>query len=188
MGRSTRRNPEVTHPVGHPGAKDPSVVMARDQTAEVHDPFRGRGHDPDDTVCSGCGAVIRDQHWMMDPARKELLLSAGTPHQGVCPACRKAAERLPEGIVTLRGDYWPQHRDEIVHLIRNQEAEAQPDNPLERIIDLREEEGCLIVETTNAKLAQKIGRSLKKAHQGHVEYHWGDEGDRLTRVGWERNA
>lgn len=187
MGRSIRRNPQVTHPVGHPGAKDPSVVMARDQTAETHDPSRGRGHYPDDTVCSGCGAVMRDQHWIIDEPRKELLLSAGTPHQVVCPACRKATERLPEGIVTLRGDYWPQHRDEIMHLIRNQADEAQPDNPLERIIDLREEEGCLVVETTNAKLAQKIGRSLKKAHQGHVEYHWGDR-DRLARVEWERNV
>jgi hypothetical protein len=166
---------------------DPSVVMARDQTNEVHDPFQGRGHHPDDTVCSGCGAVMRDQHWVIDPDRAELLLSAGTPHQVLCPACQQAAERLPEGILTLRGDYWPQHRDEILHLIRNQAAEGQPDNPLERILNLREEGNCLIVETTNAKLAQKIGRSLKKAHQGHLKYQWGDE-NRLARVNWERNA
>ena len=185
MGHSVRRNPDLTHPVGHSGSKDPTVVMTRDQSADVDDPTAVRGHYPDDTVCSQCGAVVHHQRWTLDESRKAVLLAAGTPHQVICPACRSAKDCLPQGILTLRGGYWPRHRDEIVNLIRNEEADSLRDNPLGRIIDLREEEGCLVVETSNEKLAQKIGRSLHKAHKGETQYHWGDR-NQLVRVDWER--
>lgn len=186
MGRSIHRDSDVTHPAGHPGSKDPSVVMARDQTSEVHVPLRGRGHDPDGTVCSECAAVVRDQHWTVDEAQSAVLKAAGTPHQVVCPACWRASGRQPAGILTLRGSYWPEHREDILHLIRNQAEEARPDNPLERVIDVREEDGCLVVDTTNAKLAQKIGRSVEKAHKGEIDYNWGDR-EPFVRVEWVRD-
>lgn len=185
MGHSTHRNPEVTHPFGHPGAKDPSVVMARDQAEDVHGPSQARGHYTDGTVCSGCGSVVAGRRWTLDPLRARLLVSAGTPDQVVCPVCRKEAE-LPAGILTLRGDYWLCHRDEILNLIRNEGDEARRDNPLERILALREEKGGLVVETTNEKLAQKIGRSVEKAHKGQIRYRWGN-GNPLVRVDWERS-
>ncbi|MGV3721332.1 MAG: BCAM0308 family protein [Actinomycetota bacterium] len=159
--------------------------MTRDQTGYEHDPLSTRQHYADDTVCTGCGAVARSQRWTLDAPRAEMLLATGASEQALCPACLKSEERLPGGILTLRGDYWPRHRDDILNLIRNQEEEARQDNPLERILSLREENGSVIVETTNEKLAQKIGRSIAKAHHGHIEYQWGD-GNRLVRVNWER--
>lgn len=187
MARSIPRNPEASHPLGHSGTKDPSVAMTRDQTGKEDDPSRVRQHYADDTVCTGCGAVVRNQRWTMDVPRAEALVGAGASEQVLCPACKKAKERLPEGILTLRGDYWPRHREDILNLIRNQEAEAREDNPLERILALREEGDSLIVETTNEKLAQKIGRSIEKAHKGQIEYQWGD-GNQLVRVNWERSS
>lgn len=180
------RNPEVSHPVGRVGTQDPSVAMARDQTALEDDPTRVRRHLPDDTVCARCGSVVEHQRWTLDPARAELLVAAGTPQVVTCPACRMSDEHLPEGIVTLRGSYWPRHRDMILNQIRHEEEEARQDNPLERILSVREEDGCLVLETTNEKLAQKLGRALEKAHKGDTRYHWSD-GNPLVRVDWERN-
>jgi len=160
--------------------------MTRDQAGDEHDASRVRQHLPDDTVCPGCGAVVRRQRWTLDVPRAEVLVATGASEQALCPACRKSEERLPGGILTLRGNYWPRHRNDILNLIRNHEEEARQDNPLERILSLREEDGALLIETTNEKLAQKIGRSIAKTHQGQIDYQWGD-GNRLARVDWERS-
>ena len=111
---------------------------------------------------------------------------AATAHAVICPACKKIAEGYPEGIVTLRGDYWPQHEEEILNLIRNEERRAMAVNPLERIMDIRHEGDALVVETTNEKLAQRIGHRIDKTHSGHVEYKWSRD-NHLLRVYWERS-
>jgi NMD protein affecting ribosome stability and mRNA decay len=131
--------------------------------------------------------VFQNQHWTLDEKKRDLLVSSGAANPIVCPACRKIASHDPHGIVTLRGDYWPQHREDILNLIRNEEARGMAANPLERIIDIREEEDALIIETTNEKLAQRLGRSIHNAHKGAVEYKWPD-GNRLVRVEWERSS
>ena len=43
-----------------------------------------------------------------------------------------------------------------------------------------------MVVYTNEKLAQKIGRALKKAYDGRVEYKWPEDG-KLIRVNWRRD-
>jgi hypothetical protein len=52
------------------------------------------------------------------------------------------------------------HREEILHLIYNEEERAKGFNPLERIVEMTESDGGMVVTTTNEKLAQHIGRRL----------------------------
>jgi NMD protein affecting ribosome stability and mRNA decay len=160
-------------------------VLPRHDIHDFDDPYLPTEHLPDDTVCKGCDAVYRQQRWVRDAALRELLLSAGTPSQALCPACRKIEERSPDGVLVLRGAYWPAHRSEILHLVRNEVAQASRKNPLGSLLGIHEEDCELVIETTNAKLAQRLGRSLEKAHHGQAEYHWSEE-DRLLRVEWER--
>ena len=138
-------------------------------------------------VCSRCDAVLEHGSWRMDAGQKHLLLSCGAAQEVVCPACQQVGAHLPEGIVTLRGAFLREHQVEILHLIRNEADEALADHPLERIIEIHAGEGELLVETTSHQLAQRIGRSLYRAYQGDLDYHWGDGSDR-TRVDWERGA
>lgn len=187
MGHSFSKNDHVTHPRNRPGAKDPTVAMTRDQFADVDDPRAQRAHLPEYTVCSECDAVVQEGLWTMDHGRKHLLLSSGAAREVVCPACQQVHERLPEGVLTLRGDFLREHVVEIVHLIQNEAAEALADNPLERIIDIRTGEEELVVETTNEKLAQRIGRAIYRAYKGDLDYHWGDK-NHLARVDWARSA
>jgi len=186
MGKSSAKNPMVNHPMGNPGNPNPRSVAPRDAINDWHDPYLVDGHPPDGTVCSQCGAVYHNQHWNWDDRRRDTLVAAGTTNTIVCPACRKIQGQDPHGIVTLSGDYWPQHREEILNLIRNEEARGTSTNPLERIMDIREEDGSLIIETTNEKLAQKIGRAVHGAHNGDLEYQW-PENNRLARVNWQRS-
>ena len=185
MGKSINLDPAATNPHVGPRVGNPRAVKPRNAIEDGADPYLPEGHYRDGTVCTQCGAVYQNQHWTLDPRKRDTLVAAGTPHQIVCPGCTKVNERNPSGVVTLRGDYWADHREDILNLIHNEEARGVHTNPLERIIEIREEEGCLVIETTNEKLAQRIGRSVGNAHKGHVQYKWPD-GDRLVRVEWER--
>jgi hypothetical protein len=43
--------------------------------------------------------------------------------------------------------------------------------------------GKIEIATTNEKLAQRLGRALKKAFHGDVTYHWSHD-TKLVRVEW----
>lgn len=186
MGKSTHKNPMVTNPIANPSVDNPRVVQPRDYIHDFGDPYIPDQHEPDGTVCTRCGAVYVNQHWTLDEKQRALMIAGAATNEVVCPGCKKVAERNPQGIVTLSGDYWPHHREEILNLIRNEESRALGTNPLERIIDIREEGGELIIETTNEKLAQRIGRHIDKAHSGRIDYRWSND-NHLVRVYWSRS-
>jgi hypothetical protein len=77
------------------------------------------------------------------------------------------------------------HQEEIVHLIRNEEERAKGMNPLERIVELTESGEGIVVTTTNEKLAQRIGRTLKSTYQGQTTYRWSEP--KFLSVEWERS-
>jgi NMD protein affecting ribosome stability and mRNA decay len=104
----------------------------------------------------------------------------------VCPACQKIRHGYFEGEVTLAsGSFLTEHKEEILNLIHNEEDRAKGINPLERILSITEEKGKILVQTTNEKLTQRIGRLLEKAYQGKTEYHWSED-TKLLRVTWAR--
>jgi hypothetical protein len=186
MGKSFSKSPTINAPVNNPGIRDPRVVLPRDQIQDWHDPYIPDGHYPDGTVCTGCGAVYNKQHWNWDDRKRELLVNSGAANEVCCPACRQLAGRDPQGVVTLRGDYWPKHREEIMNLVHNEEGRGTHVNPLERVMSVEEQDGALVIQTTTEKLAQRIGRAIHKAHKGEVEYKFG-ETNQVARVYWERS-
>ncbi len=58
-------------------------------------------------------------------------------------------------------------------------------NPLERIIRVAREGDELVIETTEQKLAEHLGRALHKSHQGELKVSWTEEHS-VCRVTWER--
>ena len=57
-------------------------------------------------------------------------------------------------------------------------------NPLEQIMRMDAADGGWRVETTTEKLAQRLGRSIKKAKGGTLAYKWGHN-NKFVRVVWE---
>lgn len=139
-------------------------------------------------VCPRCHAIRRNKRWHLDEKEyAELTRKGGAAAAERCPACRKIADGFPSGVVLLRGGYLRDHRDEILKLARNEEKRAMGFNPLERIISIKEESGKLEIATTDEKLAQRIGREVRKACRGTVEYKWSAD-CKLLRVNWAREA
>jgi NMD protein affecting ribosome stability and mRNA decay len=139
-------------------------------------------------VCTECHAIRRNKRWHLDEKEYATLRKKkGAVVLERCPACRKIADGFPSGVVLLRGGYLLEHRDEILKLVRNEEKRAAGINPLERIISVTEENGRMEIATTDEKLAQRIGRELRKALRGTVQYKWSED-SKLLRVNWARDA
>lgn len=143
-----------------------------------HDPYQARHKLPEPTVCPDCGAVFHGGRWQW------LARPAGA-HEASCPACQRSRDRMPAGYVSVSGDFFDSHRDELLHLVRNEEARAKAEHPLKRILDIADENGGALVTTTDIHLARGIGEALHHAYQGELEYHYNEQ-ENLLRVAWQR--
>src|SRR5574341_416832 len=116
--------------------------------------------DPKGVIqCSGCGAFHYRRHWTLNPPGG--FSTQIHTHPVFCPACRKIQDRFPGGELTLHG-VEAEDRGEIARILRNEEERARQKNPLERIMRVDAANGGWRVETTTEKLAQRLGRSIKK--------------------------
>ena len=145
---------------------------------ERQDVYRNRGKYHEPTVCADCGALFEGGRWSWGKA------PAGAA-RAVCPACRRIADRFPAGRVELSGDFYRDHRDEILNLVRNAEAAEKAERPMERIMAIADEAGRALVTTTGIHVARRIGESLARSYQGEMDYRYGD-GEDSIRVVWAR--
>lgn len=150
------------------------------------DPYLRRGVKAKVGICGGCRAVYRNKRWYADEELSNAVRNDAGAAQMICPACLKIRDNFPGGIITLKGEYVLAHKQDILNLIKNEEERARGFNPLERVMSIKENGyGSVIVSTTNEKLAQRLGRAIKKAFHGEVAYHWSHD-NKLVRVEWVR--
>jgi NMD protein affecting ribosome stability and mRNA decay len=136
-------------------------------------------------LCQNCHAVYRHKRWQPEPA-DGTETAHGTEIQMVtCPACQKIAEHYPEGIVTLSGNYLWRHEAEIRNMLNNEAERVMAKNPIARIMQMEKSGENLVIETTEQKLAEHLGRTLNRAHHGDLQVAWSGS-PRVCRVNWER--
>ncbi|MCS6927551.1 MAG: BCAM0308 family protein [Candidatus Binatia bacterium] len=152
---------------------------------DANDPYAPRIDPGEVAVCGQCHALYQRRHWFFDAEAYFRETMQPTTRIVICPACQKIRDRYAEGQVTLRASpFLTAHKEEILHLLRNEEERAKGINPLERIIEITESEDGIIVTTTNEKLAQRLGRTLKSTYQGETTYHWSEP--KFLSVTWHR--
>ena len=113
-----------THP---PGFK----LVRREQLLQeaVHDAYKSKGKLPEPTVCPDCGAVYHAGHW-------QWLDKAQGCTSDYCPACHRIRDHFPAGYVSLSGDFFASHEQEVLQQIRHHEAKEKASHPLQRIMDI----------------------------------------------------
>ena len=138
-------------------------------------------------VCKQCGAIYANRRWTTQHAASNKKHQHWRPAQmTVCPACKQASSGEPRGFVYLDGAFVVGHLTEIENLIVNEARRAGEDNPLARILELRERDGHkLTVTTTTEHLAQRLGHAVAKAFGGDVQYNFSHE-NKVARVSWQR--
>lgn len=154
--------------------------MKRDELRDelVHDRYKSKRKLPAPTRCPQCGAVYHDGRWTWKTAPPGA-------NEALCPACHRTRDRFPAGYVTLKGNFPVAHRDEILHLARNREAQVKAEHPLERIMAIADVEDGVLITTTGTHLARGIGEALHSACKGELEYHYNKD-ENLLRVLWTR--
>ena len=145
---------------------------------ERHDTYKSSGKLHEPTACSGCGAVFLEGRWSWAAAPRGS-------QKVVCPACQRIADRFPAGRIEIGGVFFKDHREEILHLVRNVEAAEKKERPLERIMAIADDGSKTIVTTTGIHVARRIGESLSHSYQGEFDFHYGD-GEDSIRVAWSR--
>jgi len=155
--------------------------VRRDRTLRErkHDPYRSQRKPHGPAACRECGAVFHSGRWERPTRGVEVKASA------ICPSCQRVREHNPAGVVTLGGDFLAAHREEILGLIRNEEARRVVDRPLQRIMNISDDAEGMRVETTDSHLARSLGDSLHAAYGGDLAYHY-EKDDTLLRVHWSR--
>jgi NMD protein affecting ribosome stability and mRNA decay len=152
------------------------------RSSDVYLPKRGT---KEPALCKECGALYRNKRWSVDDAELKMAKAESRLNPVTCPACRRMADNNPAGIVTFSGDYFNEHKNDILNAIKHIETKSRVKNPLGRIMKICEEKKILTILTTEDKLAQKLGREIFKAHRGELHYRWNHE-ESLVRVTWSR--
>jgi NMD protein affecting ribosome stability and mRNA decay len=144
-----------------------------------HDVYRLEKKLPEPSKCIECGVVFTEGRWSWAevPAVEKTT---------TCPACQRIADNVPAGILTLRGSFLEEHREEVIGLIRNVEALEKGEHPLERIMTLDDSADGLEVRTTGVHVARRIGDALGRSYQGDLSFTYGD-GEKTIQVSWRRD-
>lgn len=167
--------------------------MKRGQTSQsgTHSGARRWGHAQDDqridpykrpqklaepTVCPQCGAVYLHGRWQWSQRPKEA-------EETLCQACLRTNDHYPAGVVTLSGTLAGQKKTEILHLARHQEEAEKTEHPMNRIIEVVEAPGEIVINTTDVHLPRRIGEAIHRAFHGTLDMHF-DEKAHFVRVTW----
>lgn len=156
------------------------------------DPYLSMTNPADMSICFDCESVYHDKRWIMiedfarvnpDVDAHEMVNEA--KHFAVCPACHKIADGFVGGYVTMEGEFFMSHKEEVLNAIRNKEMRVMHSNPLSKVMAINEDDRKVVISTTTGKLARSIGSQLGKSFHGDVTYKWGGY-DGATRVYWSR--
>jgi len=143
-----------------------------------HDPYHSKRKQKEPAVCTGCGAVLHKGRWVWGEV-------AEAAHETLCPACHRISDRVPAAFLTLQGEFFEEHREEIMHLVENYEQRERQDHPLKRIMGMEELEDGTEITMTDAHLAHGIGEALRRAYDGELDSQYAKE-DIMLRVHWAR--
>lgn len=149
------------------------------------DPYLAETGLKEPALCQGCEAIYRNKRWQLAPDEVKAMQNDPKIQWVTCPACLKIAEHYPEGIVTLSGDYLWRHEAEIRNILNNEAERVMAKNPIARIMQIETNGESLVIETTEQKLAEHLGRTLNRAHSGDLQVAWSGS-PRVCRVNWER--
>lgn len=144
------------------------------------DPYDVPERLPEPSTCEDCGACYHDGRWTWD------IPGPGEANMVVCPACQRIRDDYAGGELELSGDFLAEHRDEIDGLIKNAEAAETAEHPLHRIMQIREQDdGHLLIRTTDIHLPRRIGEALNSAYEGEFDFQY-LPGEQRIRASWSR--
>lgn len=159
----------------------PHTPHRRDRMLQehIHDTYKLRGKLSEPTRCPQCKAVYHKGRWSWTSE------APADAHEELCSACHRVNDNYPAGEITLAGEFVGAHKEEIKGLARHIEQLENSEHPMNRIIDVRDQEDGLLITTTDVHLPNRIAEAIQSAWNGELETHFDDEGY-FTSIVWRR--
>ncbi|SMO49110.1 BCAM0308 family protein [Fodinibius sediminis] len=141
------------------------------------DPYREQMKYKEPARCTGCSALFINGRWSWEDTNEAAS-------EALCPACRRIEDHYPAGIVEVGGSFFEDHRFEIMHMVQNIARVESEEHPLERIMNVEDNEESTVVNTTGMHLARRIGHALEQAYDGELDISY--DAENYVRVSWSR--
>jgi NMD3 family protein len=149
-----------------------------ERLTDTEDSYRIEAKLPDPARCPKCKAGYLKGRWTWRRVPEEAVAH-------LCPACQRIADGLPAGYVTLRGDFLPKHRAEVLNIVMARAARAKEEHPLQRIMAVEKTAEGTLVTTTDTHLARGIAQALHEAFKGVISLKY-SKAENLLRATWTR--
>jgi hypothetical protein len=146
-----------------------------------HDPYKARAKSAGPAICPQCGACFDAGRWFW-----AKMAPAGAASE-VCPACHRVSDRFPAGEIRIGGDFALAHKEEILNLARNSQAQEAGEHPMSRIMAIAQDENEFVITTTDIHLPRVIGNALERAFKQRAEFTYAPE-EHFVRVKWARGS
>lgn len=162
---------------------DNSRFGRKDRLAEQkrHDTYQHKRKWTSPSVCKNCGVLYKDGRWQWAETHEKV-------EETTCPACQRIKDDYPAGRVFLSGNFFNDHYEELMNMIRNEERLEKGEHPMERIMQIRKDPdnpGQTLITTTGIHMARRIGDKLYYAYEGDLDYHYEDD-EKYMMVTWNR--
>lgn len=146
-----------------------------------HDPYSNGKKFPEGTRCPECGCVYINNRWSWPSYETEV-----PREEHLCPACRRIRDDYPAGELFLSGNYFREHKEQILNLINNILKEEHARSPLKRLVRIEDRGDLMYLTFTDDHVTRRVGEAIHKAHKGELEINYSEE-DRFVRIHWKRN-
>lgn len=164
------------------GGKDTDIARQgrRDRLIREmdHDPYHSKKKHTEPTICPDCNAVFHEGRWQWGEA------GAGAA-ESLCPACERIRDRVPAGFLTISGEFYGQHAEEIDNLIGNIEEKEKTEHPLERIMHKEEDGDDTVYTFTSPHLTRAAGEAIERAYDGELDFQYAPD-EWMLRAHWKR--
>ncbi len=134
-------------------------------------------------ICPGCKAVSEKKRWAIRPELYALYEKDKTAEKMLCPGCERVKDKRVDGWVELNGKILKSKAKELRSMIDNIAAYARTDDPVHRIISIKEGTGKWDIETTSEWLAETIGKAIERQYRGDLKLHFNHD-EEFVRVYW----
>src|SRR5690606_32709856 len=131
---------------------------------KVNDPYMTTAKPASPAVCQECRVVFDSGRWQWMGETPE---NASTM---LCPACLRIRDRVPAGILTLDGDFFQAHREEIINLMHNKVESEKSRHPMKRLMAIDfQDDGKAVVTFTDMHLPRGVGEAIARAYEGALD-------------------
>jgi hypothetical protein len=145
----------------------------------VHDPYMTRSKLEEPSVCTDCDVVFNSGRWQWMSSVPESAKKV------LCPACKRIRDKVPAGFLTLSGEFFDAHREEIMNLAQNKIDAEKAQHPMNRLMGIEQHDGSVGLTFTDVHLPRSVGEAINNAYQGDLNIQYTEESN-TVRVTWAR--